>query len=505
MLSDFLIRMRALFRRNSVERELDDELRFHFEQQVEKFVQSGIPSQEARRSARLMFGATEEIKEECREARGVVVFENLLQDLRYGLRTIRKSPGFTAVVVLTLSLGIGLNAALFTIVHGVLLSPLPFLRPDRLVSLWERDVVENTPFSAYNVVSGGVFADWQRQTTNFQQIAMIGESSANLSGDGGSLPESIGTRQCSYNLFSMLGVQPLYGRLFTEEDDRSGATATVILTHGLWKRRYAGDPTIVGKTILLDAVPYSVIGVLPAWFDYPDTRVQLWQTVNHEVSTADMRNRGNHRFFVTARLKDGVSVAQAYSELDGIQQRNHKQFPDELMGKGANVLPLSDNLVRDVKPSLYLLMGAVLCVLVIACLNVANLFVARATARRKEFAVRATLGGSRWRIIREQLTESLLLTFLGGTLGALLAWSAIRWLVALRENLPRANSIHIDPSALVFTIAITTLSGLFAGLLPALAATRSELLGPLNENARSVAGGRSRARLRKILLTAEVA
>ena len=505
MLSDFLIRMRALFRRNSVERELDDELRFHFEQQVEKFVQSGIPSQEARRSARLMFGATEEIKEECREARGVVVFENLLQDLRYGLRTIRKSPGFTAVVVLTLSLGIGLNAALFTIVHGVLLSPLPFLRPDRLVSLWERDVVENTPFSAYNVVSGGVFADWQRQTTNFQQIAMIGESSANLSGDGGSLPESIGTRQYSYNLFSMLGVQPLYGRLFTEEDDRSGATATVILTHGLWKRRYAGDPTIVGKTILLDAVPYSVIGVLPAWFDYPDTRVQLWQTVNHEVSTADMRNRGNHRFFVTARLKDGVSVAQAYSELDGIQQRNHKQFPDELMGKGANVLPLSDNLVRDVKPSLYLLMGAVLCVLVIACLNVANLFVARATARRKEFAVRATLGGSRWRIIREQLTESLLLTFLGGTLGALLAWSAIRWLVALRENLPRANSIHIDPSALVFTIAITTLSGLFAGLLPALAATRSELLGPLNENARSVAGGRSRARLRKILLTAEVA
>jgi len=505
MLSDFLIRMRALFRRNSVERELDDELRFHFEQQVEKFVQSGIPSREARRSARLMFGAAEEIKEECREARGVVVFENLLQALRYGLRTIRKSPGFTAVVVLTLSLGIGLNAALFTIVHGVLLSPLPFLRPDRLVSLWERDVVENTPFSAYNVVSGGVFADWQRQTTSFQQIALIGESSANLSGDGGSLPESIGTRQCSYNLFSMLGVQPLYGRLFTEQDDRSGATATVILTHGLWKRRYAGDPAIVGKTILLDAVPYSVIGVLPAWFDYPDTRVQLWQTVNHEVSTADMHNRGNHRFFVTARLKVGVSVAQAYSELDGIQQRNHKQFPDELMGKGANVLPLSDNLVRDVKPSLYLLMGAVLCVLVIACLNVANLFVARATARRKEFAVRAALGGSRWRIIREQLTESLLLTFLGGTLGALLAWSAIRWLVALRENLPRANSIHIDPSALVFTIAITTLSGLFAGLLPALAATRSELLGPLNENARSVAGGRSRARLRTILLTAEVA
>jgi predicted permease len=505
MLSDFLIRVRALFRRKAVERELDDELRFHFEQQVEKFVQSGMPSQEARRRARLMFGGTEEIKEECREARGVLFLENLLQDLRYGLRTMRKSPGFTAVVVLTLALGIGVNTALFTIVHGVLLSPLPFPRSDRLVSLWERDIVENSPFSAYNVVSGGVFADWQQQVTSFQQMALIGEDSANLSGHGGSLPESIGTRQCSYNLFSMLGVQPLYGRLFTEEDDRSGAAATVILMHGLWKRRYAGDPAIVGKTILLDAKPYTVIGVLPAWFDYPDTRVQLWQTVNHEVSTQDMRNRGNHRFFVTARLKDGVSVAQAYSELDGIQQRNHKQFPDELMGKGATVLLLSDNLVRDAKSSLYLLMGAVICVLVIACLNVANLFVARGTARRKEFAVRAALGGSRRRIIREQLTESLLLTFLGGTLGALLAWSAIRWLVALRENLPRANSIHIDQSALVFTIAITTLSGLFAGLLPALAATRSELLEPLKENARSVAGGHSRARLRKILLTAEVA
>jgi len=504
MLSDLLIRVRALFRRKAVERELDDELRFHFEQQVEKFVQSGMPTQEARRRARLMIGGTEEIKEECRAARGVLFLENLLQELRYGLRTMRKSPGFTAVVVLTLALGIGVNTALFTILHGVLLSPLPFPRPDRLVSLWERNVVENSPFSAYNVVSGGVFADW-RQATSFQQMALIGEDSANLSGDGGSLPESIGTRQCSYNLFSMLGVQPLYGRLFTEEDDHAGAAATVILTHGLWKRRYASDPAIVGKMILLDAKPYTVIGVLPAWFDYPDTRVQLWQTVNHEVSTQDMHNRGSHRFFVTARLKDGVSVAQAYSELDGIQQRNHKQFPEELMGKGANVLPLADNLVRDVKSSLYLLMGAVICVLVIACLNVANLFVARRTARRKEFAVRAALGGSRWRIIREQLTESLLLTFFGGTLGALLAWSAIRWLVALRENLPRANSIHLDQTALVFTIAITALSGLFAGLLPALAATRSELLGPLKENARSVAGGHSRARLRKILLTAEVA
>ncbi len=502
MWSGIVMRVRVLFRRSVVEKELDEELRFHFEEQVEKLVLGGMEKGEAKRRARLMFGGTEEIKEECREARGVQWLEALGQDVRYGLRMMRKSPGFTAVVVLTLALGIGVNTALFTIVHGVLLSALPFPRPERLVNLWERNVADDSPF---NVVSGGTFLDWQKQANSFQHMALIGEDTANLSGDGGSLPESIGTRQCSYTLFPMLGVRPIYGRLFTEADDQVGASATVILTYRLWKRRYGAAPGIVGKTVLLDAKPYRVIGVLPAWFDYPDTRVQLWEAVNHEVLAADMHNRGNHRFFVIARLKDGVSVAQAYSELDGIQQRIHQQFPNELAGKGANVVPLSENLVRNVKASLYLLMGAGGCVLLIACLNVANLFVARGTARRKEFAVRAALGGSRWRIILEQLTESLLVTCIGGGLGALLAWGSLRWLVAFQEGLPRANSIHIDRSALLFTTAITIFSGAFAGLLPALTGTQSELLGPLRESSRSLAGGKTHARLRKVLLTVEVA
>jgi predicted permease len=245
--------------------------------------------------------------------------------------------------------------------------------------------------------------------------------------------------------------------------------------------------------------------VLPEWFDFPDSRVQLWLPVKHEVSTTDMQNRVYHRFWVAARLKDGVSLAQAHSELDGIQQRIHQQFPDALIGKGATVWPLAEHLVRDVRAPLYLLMGAVACVLLIACFNLTNLFVARGTTRRKEFAVRAALGGSRWRIVREQLTESLLLTFLGGVLGSLLAWASLRWLVAFRGDLPRASSIHVDQYALLFTIAITVLNGVFAGLLPALAGTHSELLGPLKESARSIRGGRSRARLRKVLLTAEVA
>jgi putative ABC transport system permease protein len=457
---------------------------------------------EAHRQARLLIGGTEQIKEECRDARGVRWLESVARDVRYGLRSLRKSPGFAVVAILILMLGIGVNTALFTIIKGVLLNPLPFSQPERLVNLWERRVIDD---GSFNPVSGGVFADWQKQSQSFEQMAVVGEDAANLSGDGGALPESIGIRQCSYNLFAILGVRPAAGRFFTDPDDRRGAPATVVLTNGLWRRRYGGDPAIVGKTILLDAQKYTVIGVLPAWFDYPDPRVQLWVPVRLVVSEMDMRNRGNHRFGVIARLKDGVTVQQASSELDGVQQRNHAQMPNEMMGKGAQAVLLSENLVREVKQPLYVLMGAVLCVLLIACLNVANLFMARVTARRKELAVRAALGGSRWRIIQEQVTESLLVTLAGGVLGVGLAWATLRWLLSLRTDLPHARSVHVDGVALSFAFAITIFCGVVAGLLPALAVTRSELVGPLKEKSRTAAGGRGRARLRKVLLTAEVA
>ncbi|HTZ49752.1 MAG TPA: ABC transporter permease [Verrucomicrobiae bacterium] len=497
-----MLRVKALFRRRAVEEELDEELRFHFDQQVRKLIESGMPLAEAQRRARMTMGGEEQIKEECRDERGVRFVESLAQDVRFGLRSLRKSPGFTAVAIITLMLGIGVNTALFTVVYGVLLNPLPFPRPDRLVSLWEENVIET---SAYNPVSGGVFTDWQSAAKSFEQMALVGEDTANLSGDGGALPESIGIRQCSYSLFALLGVQPAQGRFFTEQDDQHGAAPTTVLTNALWKRRYGSDPTIIGKTILLDGQKFVVIGVLPAWFDYPDKRVQLWVPVRQAVSEADMRNRGNHRFFVTARLKDGVSVAQASSELNGIQQRNYAQFPKELMGKNAQALLLSENLVRDVKQPLYLLLGAVGCLLLIACLNVANLFMARVTARRRELAVRSALGGSRGRIVQEQVTESLLVTFAGGALGTVLAWVTLRWLLSFQADLPHADAIHVDGTALGFTLATTIFCGMFAGLLPALAATRQELAGSLKEDSRTMAGGQARARLRKALLTAEVA
>jgi predicted permease len=500
----FFSRVRGMFRKAQSEAELNSELQAHLEALTQRNIARGMSPEEASYAARREFGGLEQTKENYRDQRGLPLLETFLQDARIGLRSLIKRPGFSILAILILALGIGVNTSIFTVVHGVLLSPLPFSQPECLVSLWERNLSDDFP-GPYNVVSGGVFDDWQRQATSFEQMALIGEDSANLSGDGGPLPEAIGTRFCSYTLFPMLGVRPLYGRFFTAEDDRAGASATVVLTAGLWKRRYAGDPAVVGKTILLDAKPYTVIGVLPPWFDYPDTRVQVWLPVYHEVSAEDIHNRGNHRFFVTARLKPGVSLAQAYTELDGIQQRTHQQFPEAMIGKDANVIPLSDNIVRDVKTSLWILMGAVGCVLLIACLNVASLFVARAATRRKEIAVRAALGGSRWRLIREQLTECLLLTFAGGALGAFLAYGSIRWLVAFRENLPRANSIHVDQAALLFTIGITLLSAVFAGLLPASSATRRDLLAPLKENSGLLGGEQSRAHLRSLLLTAEVA
>ncbi|HYL63509.1 MAG TPA: ABC transporter permease [Candidatus Methylomirabilis sp.] len=496
-------KIRGWVRRRSQDRELQAELDNHLEALTEENIRRGMSQEEARYAARREFGGIEQTKELYRERRGLPFLETLLRDARFGLRNLARRPGFSALAILTLALGIGVNTAIFTVVHGVLLSPLPFTDPDRLVSLWERNLSDDFP-SPYNVVSGGVFDDWHRQSSSFEEMSLIGEDSANLSGDGGSLPEAIGTRLCSFNLFSMLGVQPIRGRLFVADDDRLGAPGTVVLSYGLWKRRYGGDSAAIGRKVLLDARPYTVTGVLPAWFDYPDTRVQAWLPVRHEVSAYDIQNRGNHRFFVTARLKPSVTLAQASSDLDTIQQRIHQQFPDALVGRAATVVPLSDNIVRDVKTSLCVLMGAVGCVLLIACLNVANLFVARAASRTRELAVRAALGASRWRLIREQLTESVLLVQAGGTLGGLLAQATIRWIVVFQKDLPRANSIRIDGAAVVFTIVVTMLSAIFAGLLPSFSTTRRHLVEPLKESSRS-SGGQTRARLRRVLLTSEVA
>ena len=432
----------------------------------------------------------------------VVSVESLWRNLRYAARTFARTPAFTLVVLLVMALGIGANTALFTVIHAVLLKPLPFTQPDQLVSLYERDVLGGDD---RNVVSGGVFENWQRQASSFEQMSVVGEDGANLSGNGGQLAEFIGTRLCTHEFFPMLGVEPVIGRAFSADDDRREATATAMLTYGLWRRRFGSDPSVVGKKIFLDAKPYTVIGVLPAYFIYPDTRTQLWLPVYHEKIPADMHSLGGHQYYVWARVKPGVTLKQAYAELDSIQRRVHHDHPNDLTGKGANVIPLQDDLAHDVKTSLYILLGAVGCVLLIACLNVASLFVARAASRRREISIRASLGAGRAQLLIEQLVGSVLLASIGGAVGLLLAYAGLRWILNARQDLPGAAAIHIDGAVLLAALSMTILSGVFAGLFPAFTATRPNILADFQEASRSVAGGHSCARLRRILLAAEVA
>jgi predicted permease len=499
--NELRLKIRALLMRRQLDRDLEDELQFHLAMREEKNKASGLPAPDARESALRKFGNAASLKERCREMWMLMSLETIWRDLRYAARSFLKTPGFTLVVVLVMAFGIGANTALFTVVHAVLLRPLPFVRPDRLVSLYERNVIGDYD---RNVVSGGVFEYWQKEAKSFVQMSVLGEDGANLSGSAGQLPEYIDTRLCTHEFFPMLGVQPMLGRFFSADDDRSQANATAVLTYSLWKRRFAADPTIIGKTILLDSKLHTVIGVLPAYFIYPEARTELWLPVYNELPAQQMHFLGNHRFYVWARLKPGVTVRQAYAELDAIQHRLLHDQPDAFVGKGTNVIPLQFDLAHKVQSSLYLLLMAVGCVLLIACLNVASLFVARAASRRREIAIRASLGAGRSRLLVEQLVGSLLLTGLGGALGVLLAFAGLRWILTAREDLPGAAAIHIDATVLLFALALTSLSGIFAGFFPAFSATGQTLLGGLQEASRTVAGGHSRLRLRKVLLAAEV-
>jgi len=502
LLSTARLKIRAAARRRQLDRDLKEELAFHLAMREERNRADGLGAGAARESAQRIFGNPTSIIERCREVWMLASLERIWRDARYSARSFVRTPGFTLVVVLVMAFGIGANTALFSVFHAVLLKPLPFTQPNRLVSLYERDVLDGGP---RNVVSGGVFEQWQRQAQSFQAMSVVGESGANLVGSQGELPEFIGTRLCTYRFFPMLGVQPVLGRLFSADDDRPQANATALLTFRLWRRRFAADRSIIGKSIFLDARPYIVIGVLPASFIYPDPRTELWLPVYHEKPAAQMHSLGSHVFYVWARLAPGVTLRQAYAELDAIQRGMYKDHPDTLVGKSVDVFPLQDDLAHDVKRSLYLLLGAVGCLLLIVCLNVASLFVARAASRRTELRIRAALGGSRSRLLAEQITGTLLLSSIGGAFAIFLAFAGLRWILTSRADIPGASAIGIDRAALLFAFLVAVASGIVAGFLPALYGTRVELSAGLLETSRSVVGGQSRSRLRKFLLAAEVA
>jgi putative ABC transport system permease protein len=480
-----------------LERELQSDLQLEEEEQREH----GIAPEEARYAALRAFGNPSVISEQTREVWSWDRLETLLRDLRISIRTLARQPGFSAVAVLVIAVGMGATISLFTVVWSVLLKPLPFDRPEQLVRLYE----SGERFRA-NVVAPGIYGEWKRDSRSFSNLALYKEwPQYNLS-EGGALPEQVRAMICSWDLFATLGVQPRIGRSFTPEDDQPSANGTVILSWSLWKRRFGGDSSVIGRKINLDAKPYTVIGVMPGWFAFREQKVQIFLPVYHERTPAEMAQIDNHGFVVIGRLKPGVTREQATQEVSAIVRRIHDAHLDlPFMSSGAGMRPLIDYLVGNIKPALYMLLAATGCMLLIACLNVANLLTARSAARAREIAIRKALGGSRFRLIREQLIETFVLFSVGGAAGLALAYAALRWFVMTRADMVRAQSIGIDAVVVATVTGLVLICALFAGLIPVLASRSGNLVAALQESSRSSTSGSSRTGVRKVLVGAEVA
>ena len=484
--------------------DLERELRSDLDLEQEEQLEAGVSKEEAGYAALRAFGNPILIREQTGAVWSWNWLESLARDLRHSLRTLRRTPGFTIIAILVMALGIGANVALFTVVRGVLLKPLPFDDPDRLVMLYEAGLEKDgTP--GFNVVAGGIYAEWKNQNRSYSSLALAKDIRVGLSGSGGQLPEKLNSSLFSWDMLRTLGVQPALGRDFTQADDNLAANGTVLLSWGLWKRRFGGDPAILNQTIHLDAQPYTVIGVMPAWFDFPDPSTQLWTPVYHDRPKDQMTTFSNHQFRVVGRLKPGVSPSQGVADLSVISQRVHNEhLNDPFVFRGAKSRPLLEHIVGEIKKPLYMLLAATCCLLLIACLNVGNLLVARAAARRKELAIRTALGGSWLRLIGERLMECLLLSGAGGALGLLLAFAALQWLMRTRQDMSRIQAIHIDGVVAAFTVGIVIICALFSGWIAAFSSSDKRILGALHEATRSVGGGKARPTLRKVLLALEV-
>jgi putative ABC transport system permease protein len=424
---------------------------------------------------------------------------NLLQDLRYGARMLLKNPGFALIAVLTLGLGIGANTAIFSIVNAVLLQPLPYGDPDRLVWMWGN--IRNRANRAS--VSPPDFLDYRAQNSVFEQFgaSFTVDSSANLTGGGE--PERLTSRLVTANYFDVLGVRPLYGRTFAAEEERFGRHRVTVLSHGLWQRRFGADQAIVGREITLNDENYTVIGVMPPDFR-PPLAAELWGPM--PLDHPGMKARGPSFLRPIGKLKAGVTLAQAQSEMDAIARRLEAQYPASNTGRSLRLVPLQEQMIGNRKPALLVLLGAVAFVLLIACANVANLLLVRAVSRRKEIAVRAALGASRWRIARQMLTESLLIALAGGMLGALLTAWGIDLLVAFSAgNLQPTARISMDATVFAFTVGISVLTGMLFGLAPALQALKVNLNESLKAEGRGGAECFERNRTRNLLVVLETA
>jgi predicted permease len=494
------LRLKSLLRRGHVEQELDEEFRYHLERQIEENLASGMNAEEARYAALRAMGGMEQQKEECRDMRRVNFIQDFVQDLRYGLRVLARSPTFTVVAVLTLALGIGANTAVFSVVNGVLLRPLAYKDPDRIITIWEPSRGGHTLG-----LTDVEFFDIRDRNPVFEEVAAYATGATNFTGVGE--PERVTATWVSADFFPVLGVQPTLGRVLLAEDDKPDPAPVVVLSYGLWQRRFGADQGVIGRQVSLNGISRTIIGVMPRGFQFVSPEVEMWLPLGLDPANVDA---GSRSYNAIGRLRPGVPLARARVEMNGIAAQMAEEYKTRFP-KGANatsslnLIPLHELIVGDVRQALLLLLASIGFVLFIACANVANLQMARGEARQKEMALRLALGANRLRVVRQLLTESLILSLMGGVAGLLLAYWGVGALLALApESLPRTGEVGIDGMVLIFTLVVSLLAGTVFGLGAGLRFSHTDLHASLKEGGRSTASSSGR-RTRHLLVISQLA
>jgi len=494
---------RNLFARNAVERDLDQEVQSYVDLLTEEKIKAGLSPDEARRAARLEAGSVEQIKEEVRDVRKGSLLDSSLQDLKYGVRLLRRSPGFTTLAVLTIGLGIGANSAIFSVINGVVRKPLGYPDADRLMF-----ITSQFPTLNFNKfwVSPPEYFDFKEHTRAFSHVGAYATGAMNLS--EGDRPERVNAAFVTASMFDVLGVRPQRGTTFTPEQDLPGVDPVVVLSHELWQRAFGADPSIVGKTAMIQGLQRTIVGVMPPGFDLHDAKAQLWIPLG--LNPNNRQNRGSHNLYLVGRLGPQFSAAQADAELQGFLRQWRQWIPQGHVPNDSThrmqMAPLRDEVVGNVKRALWVLQGAVALVLLIACANVANLLLARAESRHKEFAVRTALGAGKTRILRQFMAEGTVLSLLGAAFGLALAFWGLKALLAANPaSVPRASEITLDPVVLGFTVGVALLTGLVFGLAPLLHMGEQAVSLSIKEGGVRATAGAGRNRVRRGLVVAEIA